>query len=151
MPSFSLTDNLGNPVQNVKVDWTSLSSLFNYVKAAVLHLIVAPDFLARKDETLTQAAPNPLQFQLNAADGFQLGSTVREITVTPGAAVLVVVNTTAQSGLIAGDPFHAPATVPANTGYVGMSITGSLDADVSAPVGNLTFGMDKSTSVSLAF
>jgi hypothetical protein len=151
MPTFSLTDNLGNPVQNVKVDWTSLSSLFNYVKAEVLHLIVAPDFLARRDETLTQAAPKPLQFQFSAGPGFQLGSTVPEITITPGAAVLVVVNTTAKSGLIAGDPFHAPATVPANTGYVGMSITGSLDPGVSETVGDLTFGMDKSTSVSLAF
>lgn len=151
MPSFSLTDNLGNPVQNVKVDWTSLSSLFNYVKAEVLHLIVAPDFLARTNETLTQAAPNPLQFQLSAGPGFQLGNTVPEITITPGAAVLVVVNTTANSGLITGDPFHAPATVPANTGYVGMSITGTLDPGVSETVGNLTFGMDQSMSLSLAF
>jgi hypothetical protein len=151
MPGFSLTDNLGDPVQDVKVDWTSLSSLFNYVKAEVLHLIVAPDFLARKDETLTQAAPNPLQFQLSAGPGFQLGSANPEITVNPGAAVLVVVNTTANSGLIADDPFQAPATVPANTGYVGMSFTGTLDPGVTESVGDLTFGMDKSASVSLAF
>lgn len=32
MSDFSITDHLGNPLQGVKVGWTSASALFDYLK-----------------------------------------------------------------------------------------------------------------------
>jgi hypothetical protein len=152
MPDFSLTDNLGNPVDGVKVDWTSLSSIFKYAKTELLHLAVAPDFLACKDQPLSEAAPNPIRFDLKVGNDFQLGDgTQPEIDLAPGAEASLVANTTQGSSLIVGDPFHAPATVPANTGYVGIALTGSLSLGLGASDGNLTFGINKGQLITFAF
>ena len=151
MPDLSITDSLGNPVDISTVQWTSASSLGNYLKSELLHLSVAPDFVARKDEVLTQAAAKPVSFKLSAAHGFQLGGTTPEIELTPGAEVELFVNATAGSDLFDGDSFHVPITVPAQTGYVGMSFQGSLDLGVSGSSGDLTFGIDSKGSITLEF
>ena len=151
MPSFSLTDDLGKPVAAPAVDFTSASSLFQYLKSEVLHLAVAPDFLARKDQPLTQAAPDPIQFQLKVGPLFQLGNTRPEIDVTPGLQVRVRANTTKGSNLFQDDPFVVAAAVPEHTGYVGLQMTGALDLGVSGSAGDLTFGFDVKSSVTIEY
>jgi hypothetical protein len=150
MSDFSITDNLGNPLEGVKVDWTSASALFNYLKTETLHLAVAPDFLSRKDDPLSKAAAKPLEFQMSVGHDFEIGSATPEINVTPGAQVALCVNASAGSNLFDDDPFPVVATVPAQTGYVGLSITGSVDANVSG-TGDLTFGVDRSQSITLDY
>jgi hypothetical protein len=149
MPSFSLTDDLGKPFGAPKVDFTSASSLFQYLKSEALHLVVAGDFLALKDQPLTQAAPNPIQFQLKAANLFQLGNATPEIDVTPGLQVRVRANTTKGSNLFQDDPFQLTAAIPEHTGYVGLQLAGSLDLGVSGSVGDLTFGFDARGSIAI--
>src|ERR1700733_12516883 len=100
MPDFSITDSLGNPVDGVKVDWTSASSLFTYLKSEGMHLIVLPDFQALKDKGIAQAAPKPLTFQVQIGHDFQLGNLVPEVDITPGAQVEITVNATAGSDLL---------------------------------------------------
>ncbi len=56
MPDIQITDQLDKPVETVKIDLTHPSSLVKYLKAELLHLAVVPDFLAKKDDTLSQAA-----------------------------------------------------------------------------------------------
>ena len=151
MPDLSITDSLGNPVDISAVNWTSASSLYNYLKSEALHLAVAPDFVKIKDRTLTQAAPNPVTFKLSVQHAFQLGNTTPEIDLTPGAEVALLANVTAGSDLFDDDSFHVPVTAPEQTGYVGMSFQGSLDLGVSGSSGDLTFGIDQSRSITLEF
>ena len=151
MADFKISDSLGNPVDTSTVKWTSASSLCNYLKSELLHLAVAPDFMARKDQLLTEAAPKPVTFGLSVQHDFQLGDTTPEIDVTPGAKVEVLVNATAGSDLFDGDSFHLPNTVPNQTGYVGMSLTGSLDLGVSGCSGDLSFGIDRSGAITVEF
>ena len=151
MPDLSITDSLGNPVDISTVNWTSASSLYNYLKSEALHLAVVPDYLAVKDEPLTQAVPKPTTFQLTVQHDFQLGGVVPEIDLTPAAQVELFTNGTAGNDLFDGDPFHVPLTVPAQTGYVGMLFQGSLDLGVSGSSGDLTFGLDKNAGITLQF
>jgi hypothetical protein len=108
MPTFSLTDNLNNPIA-LPVNWTDFSALFKYLRSETLHLMVFPDFLAKKDDPITVAAPKPLTAQLKAGNQFQLGNTSPEIEFTPQAEIDLVVNTNAGSNLFDGDPFEVHA------------------------------------------
>jgi hypothetical protein len=151
MPDFSITDSRDNPVDISTVSWTSASSLFNYAKSELFHLTVAPEFVELKDKLLTQAAPKPTSFRLSLQHEFQLGNTTPEINLTPGAKVEVLVNATAGSNLFDDDSFHVPAKVPADTGYVGMSLQGSLDLGVCGSSGDLTFGIDRNAAITIEF
>src|SRR5689334_17100378 len=151
MPTFSLTDNAGNAVENVKVDWTSASSLFRYLRSQLLHLIVVPDYLALRHKPLAEAAPQPLDFEIKVGNTFELGGESPEIEITPKAHARLFVNATRDSNLFGDDPFRAAATVPENTGYVGFSADGALDVNVTAPVSSLTFGFDANKSITLGF
>jgi hypothetical protein len=151
MPTFSLTDDIGQPVDNVKVDWTSASSLFRYLRSQVLHLIVVPDYLDRRTKPLAEAAPQPIDFLLKVGNKFELGGENPEIAITPTAQVIFTVNTTEGSNLFVDDPFRADATVPQNTGYVGLSVQGTLDAGVSTIVSSLGFGFDANKSITIGF
>jgi hypothetical protein len=151
MPDFSIKDSLGNPVDIAQVNWTSASSLGNYVKSQALHLIVVPDFIARKDKTLTEAAPKPLTFHLSVKHDFQLGNTKPEIDITPGAEVRLTVDATQGDDLFDDDSFHVPSAVPPGTAYVGLTLTGSLDLGVSGSSGDLTFGIDRSSRITFQF
>jgi hypothetical protein len=148
MSTFSLTDNFANPVA-VPVNWTDRSALSKYLKSETLHLVVFPDFLQHKDELISQIAPQPLKAQLKVGYKFQLGGANPEIDVTPEAQVSVEVNAKAGDNLFDDDPFAVAATVPANVAYVGMTFDGSLDVDVSGTSGDLTFGFDSSSELSL--
>jgi hypothetical protein len=151
LPDLSITDSLGNPLDISTVKWTSGSSLYNYGKSELFHLAVAPDFVSIKDKTLTQGAPKPLSFKLSLQHAFQLGGSTPEIDVTPGGEVDFFVNATPGSSLFDDDNFHLPVTVPAQTGYVGMSFHGSLDLGVSGSSGNLSFGIDSNRAIALEF
>jgi hypothetical protein len=151
LPDFSITDSLGNPVDISTVKWTSGSSLYSYLKSEALHLAVVPDFIKIKDKALTQAAPKPTSFKLSVQHDFQLGATTPEIDLTPGAEVDLIVNATPGSNLFDDDSFHLPVTVPTQTGYVGMSFQGSLDLGVGGSSGDLTFGIDGKSSITLEF
>jgi hypothetical protein len=151
MPDIQVTDQLDQPVQSVKIDLTHPSSLVRYLKTELLHLAVLPDFLAKKDDTLNQAAKKAIQFQAKAGHKFQLGNTKPEIDVTPGAQVTISVNANPGTNLFDGDPFHATAKVPDNTGYVSVGFQGSLDLGISGSDGDLTFGFDKTNTVSLEY
>jgi hypothetical protein len=151
MPDIQVTDQLDKPIETIKIDMTHPSSLVKYLKTELLHLAVLPDFLARKDSVLSQAATKPTQFQAKAQHDFQLGNTKPEIDVTPTAQTTIRVNASPGSGLFDGDPFHAPAKVPDHTGYVSVGFQGSLDLGVSGSDGDLTFGFDKTTTVSLEY
>ncbi|MBV9768612.1 MAG: hypothetical protein JOZ32_03490 [Bryobacterales bacterium] len=150
MSTFSLTDDFNNPVP-VPVNWTSPSALFKYLKSEGLHLIVFPDFIQHKDQLISQITPQPLQARLKVGYKFQLGGTLPEIDVTPEAQVSVEVNAKAGSNLFSDDPFSVAATVPPNVAYVGLTLDGSLDLDVSGVTGYLTFGFDHSSELSLGY
>ena len=129
MPDISFTDNLGTPVETVKIDPSQPSSLVSYGQTQVLHLLVAPDFLALQDKALPVAAPKPIQFQATLGNGFQLGTTTPAITLTP----------------------KAQATLRADAAHAGLEVTGTLGLGVSGSAGDLTFGLNAQSSVTLAF
>src|ERR1035441_5274688 len=83
MPDISITDDLGKPVETVKIDLSQPSSLVNYARSQTLHLIVAPDFVALEGTALPEAAPKPIQFQTTLGNGFQLGTLAPVIALTP--------------------------------------------------------------------
>ncbi|HEX4748419.1 MAG TPA: hypothetical protein VH302_02655 [Bryobacteraceae bacterium] len=139
MPDIEITDDLGTPVESIKPDLESPSSLFNYVKAQLLHLAVAPDFMQRKDSLLTKVAPQPIDFKAKFSEKFQLGTTTQPaICFTPGCAVDIDVDATSKE-------------LPANTGSVKIHFIGSLDAGISETSGDLTFGFDAASTVELSF
>src|SRR3984885_12487937 len=150
MSTFSLTDNFNNPV-TAPVNWTSSSTLFKYLKSEGLHLVVFPDFLQHKDQLIGQITPQPLQAHLTVGYKFQLGAANPEIDVTPEAQVAVEVNAKAGSDLFDDEQFAIAATVPPDVAYVGLKLDGSLDLDVSGSSGDLTFGFDRSTELSLGY
>jgi hypothetical protein len=149
MPDIQVTDQVNTPVETIKVDPAHPSSLAKYLTTELLHLAVLPDFLARKGKLLSQAAPKPIQFQAKVQQNFQLGKTKPEIDVTTSAQATIRVNCSPGTNLFDGDPFHAAAKVPDHTGYVSVGFEGSLDLGVSGSDGDLTFGFDKTTTVSL--
>lgn len=151
MPDIQVTDQLDKPVESIKIDLSHPSSLIKYLKTELLHLAVFPDFLAKKDSLLTQAATKPIQFQAKAQQEFQLGNTKPEIDVTPTAQATIRANASPGTNLFDDDPFHSPAKVPDHTGYVSAGFQGSLDLGVSGSDGDLTFGFDKTTTVSLEY
>jgi len=140
MPDIQLTDDLGKSAPSVKIDLSQPSSLVKYAKTELLHLVVAPDFIARAPQSLTTAAPNPISFQLKVQHEFQLGGDQPEIALTPTFQATLRANTTEGSNLFEDDPFELPATVPGQTGYVSLALKGSLGLGVSGSSGNLTFG-----------
>jgi hypothetical protein len=150
MSTFSLTDNFNNPV-SFPVNWTSLSALSKYLKSETLHLIVYPDFLQHKDEPIAQIVPQPLKAHLTVGYKFELGGANPEIDFTPQAEVAVEVNAQAGSNLFDDDPFAVAATVPPNVAYVGLTLDGSLDLDISGSSGDLTFGFDRNTEVNIGY
>ena len=151
MPDIQITDQLDKPVGTIKIDLSQPSSLLKYLRTELLHLAVLPDFLARKDSTLSQAATKPIKFQVKAQHEFQLGNTKPEIDVTPEAQATIRVNASPGSNLFDDDPFHAPAKVPDQTGYLSVGFQGSLDLGVSGSDGDLTFGLDRTAGVSLEY
>jgi hypothetical protein len=151
MPDIQVTDQLDKPVGTIKIDLSHPSSLVKYLKTELLHLAVVPDFLARKDETLSKAAPKPLQFQAKAQQKFQLGNTKPEIDITPAGQATIRVNASPGTNLFEGDPFHAAAKVTDATGYVSVGFEGSLDLGVSGSDGDLTFGFDRTSTVTLEY
>lgn len=151
MSDIQITDQLDKPVPDVKVDPSSPSSLVKYLKTKVLHLAVLPDFIERKDLLLSKAAPKPIRFDCKIQHEFQLGNTHPEIGVTPGLGASVRANASSGSNLFESDPYHLPATVPPGIGYVSAAFTGSLGLGVSGTAGDLTFGLARSTAVSLEF
>jgi len=150
MSTFSLTDNFNNPV-TVPVNWSSPSALFKYLKSEGLHLVVFPDFIQHKDQLIAQIAPQPLQAQLKVGYKFQLGGANPEIDFTPQAQVSVEVNAKSGSNLFDDDPFAVVAAVPPNVAYVGLTLDGSLDLDISGSSGDITFGFESSTEMNLAY
>src|SRR5437763_333713 len=149
MADIQITDQLDKPVDTIKIDLSHPSSLLKYLKTEALHASVLPDFLQRKDLILTQAATKPIEFEAAAKHKFQLGNTKPEISVQPGAKLSIRVNATPGSNLFESDPFVAPVTVPNNTGYVGVAFEGSLDSGVSGSEGDLTFGFEAKSAVTL--
>jgi hypothetical protein len=152
MPDIKVTDNLGNPADNIKVDLSHPSSLVKYLKAELLHLAVLPDFLAMKDTPIGQAAAaKALIFEASAQNKFQLGNTKPEIDITPGAKASIQVNVTPNASLFDSDAFHVPAKVPPGEGYMSVGFQGSLDLGVSGSAGDLTFGYAASSTVALSY
>jgi hypothetical protein len=151
MPDIQVTDQLDKPVETIKIDLGHPSSLVKYLKTELLHLGVLPDFLARNDSILSQAAAKPIQFQAKAQHSFQLGSTKPEIEVTPTVQATIRVNASPGTSLFDGDPFPAPAKVPDHSAYVSVGFQGSLDLGFSGSDGDLTFGFDKASTVNLEY
>jgi hypothetical protein len=151
MADIQITDNVGQPIDGVKIDPTHPSSLVKYLKSELLHLAVFPDFLKLKDSQLGQAAHEAITFKAHAAHAFQLGNAAPVVTITPTTDAAIYANANPGSGVVSGDPFLNTANVPVNTGYVGISLGGSLDAAVSGASGDFSWGIDKNTGVSLGF
>lgn len=151
MPDFQVTDQLDKPVDSVKIDLTHPSSLVKYCRNEVLHLAVSPDFLERKDLVLTQAASKPIQFQAKAEQKFSIGKVIPSISITPETSATIRVNATPKSNLFEGDSFHAPARTPDATGYVSVGFEGSFDASVSETDGDISFGFEKTSGVSIEY
>jgi hypothetical protein len=121
LADIQLTDDPGKSAPDIKIDLTQPSSLLKFAKTEILHLAVAPDFLERATQPLRTAAPNPISFQLKLEHKFQLGNTKPEIDLTPSFQASIRANATAGSDLFDQDPFHVPATVPPQTGYVSLA------------------------------
>jgi hypothetical protein len=151
MPDIQVTDQLDKTVDTIKIDLTHPSSLIKYLKTELLHLAVFPDFLARKDSLLSQAATKPIKFQAEIGHTFQLGNTKPEIDLTPTAEAAIRVNASPGTNLFDRDPFYAVAKVPNHTGYLSVGFHGSLDLGVGGSDGDLTFGFDKTSTVSLKY
>lgn len=149
MPDISITDQLDTQIS--PVDLSNPSSLFNYLKAELLHLAVLPDFIARKDSKLSQAATKPIQFKADVKNDFQLGNSVPEIDVTPEVQATIRVNASPGTSLDDADPFSVGTEVPDQTGYVSVGFEGSLDLGISRSKGDLTFGFDATSTVSLEY
>ena len=129
MPDISITDDLGKPVETVKIDLSQPSSLVNYARSQVLHLIVAPDFVALEGKALAEAAPQPIQFQATLGNGFQLGTSAPQITLTP----------------------KVQAVLRADAAHAGLEVTGSFGVGAGGSAGDLTFGLDATSSVTIGF
>jgi hypothetical protein len=129
MPDISITDDLGAPVESVKIDLSQPSSLVNYARAQVLHLIVVPDFLALQDKDLPVAAPKPIQFQARLGTDFALGTAEPRITLSPKVQAVL----------------HADST------HAGLEATGSLAVSAGGTAGELSFGIDAGSSVTIGF
>ena len=56
MPEISITDDLGKPVEPVKIDPTQPSSLVNYARSQALHLIVVPAFVVLEGKGLQRSS-----------------------------------------------------------------------------------------------
>jgi hypothetical protein len=151
MPDIQLTDDLGQSAPNVKIDLSQPSSLIKYAKTELLHLAVAPDFIARASQSLTTAAPNPISFQLKVQHEFQLGGTQPEIAITPSFQATIRANTTKGSNLFENDPFKIASTVPDQTGYVSLALRGSLSLGVCGSSGDLTFGFAANQTVAVEY
>jgi hypothetical protein len=129
MPDISITDDLGKPVEAVKIDLSQPSSLVNYARSQLLHLMVAPDFVGLQNTALSQAAPKPIEFQATLGNEFQLGMAQPEITLTP----------------------KVQAVLRADAAHAGLEVTGSLGLGVGGSAGDLTFGLDAKSSVTIGF
>jgi hypothetical protein len=129
MPEISITDDLGKPVEAVKIDLSQPSSLVTYARSQLLHLVVAPDFVALQDKALSEAAPKPIQFQAKLGNSFQLGATTPAIALTPNVEAVL----------------HADAS------HAGLRVTGTLGLGVSGAAGDFTFGMDAKSGVTIEF
>lgn len=151
MPQFTLTDTASNPVEGSQFDWTSASSLFRFLEAKTLHFLIVPDYLVHKDEPLSAAIPKPVSFNLTASNTFTLGAAQPEVRITPGTSITLRANATPGADLFLGDPFRVPATVLPSTGYVGLSLTGSLALGLSGSAGELTFGFNAGSSVTFEY
>lgn len=152
MPDFSLTDSLGAPLSGVPINWKDTSALMKYLKSQVLHLMVFPDFLERRDKTLAEAAPAPLEFEMSAGDGFDLGVAQAEVTISPAAKVLLRINATSGSPLFSGDVFRVAAKVPPGTGYVCLRFAGTLGVDVSGlSAANIAFGFSQHSGITFEY
>jgi hypothetical protein len=151
MADIQLTDDLGNSVPGVKIDLSQPSSWLPYAKAELLHLTVAPDFIARAPQLLSAATPNPISFQLTLQHEFQLGNTQPAIDLTPSFHPGIRANTTKGSDLFDAEPFRIACTVPDQTGYVSLALQGALDLGVSGSSGDLTFGIDANGGIALEY
>jgi hypothetical protein len=129
MPEISITDDLGKPVEAVKIDPTQPSSLVNYARSQALHLIVVPDFVVLEGKGLAEAAPKPIQFQATLGNGFQLGTSEPVITLTP----------------------KVQAVLRADASHAGLEVTGSFCVGAAGSAGDLTFGLDVTSSVTIGF
>src|SRR5580700_3738483 len=151
MPDIQLTDDLGKSAPNVKIDFSQPSSLLKYAKTELLHLAVAPDFIARAALPLTAAAPNPISFHLTLQHAFQLGDSNPEVDLSPSFQARIRANTTKGSNLFDEDPFSVASTVPDQTGYVSLALEGSLDLGVCGSAGDLTFGFNAIGNIGLEY
>jgi hypothetical protein len=151
MADIQITDDLGKSIPDVKIDLSQPSSLLKYTKTELLHLAVAPDFIAHASQPLRTAAPNPISFQLTVQHEFQLGNTKPEISLTPSFQATIRANTTKGCNIFENDPFKFTSVVPDNTGYVSLALEGSLNLGVSGSSGDLTFGFDANRTVHLEY
>ena len=150
MPDIQITDTMDRPV-GIAIDLEHPSSLVKYLKGELLHLTVLPDFLARKDLPLSKAATRPIQFQASVKNGFKLGNITPEIDVTPSAQATIGVNATPGSDLFEDDSFPIQAIVPDKNAYISVGLQGALDLGVSGSDGDLSFGLDETTTVSMEY
>src|ERR1022692_1976346 len=151
MVDIQLTDELGKSAPNVKIDLSRPSSLLKYAKSDLLHMAVAPEFTARASQPLTTASPNPICFQLKLQNEFQLGKTEPKIDLTPSLQATIRANTTAGSNLFENDLFKVVLPVPNQTGFVSLSLQGSLDLGATGSSGDLTFGFDTGNTFGLEY
>lgn len=150
MPDIQITDSVEAP-SGIPIDVKKPSSLLKYLKSELLHLAVVPDFLKLKDLPLNEAARRPTSFKAAVKHDFQLGKTGPEIDITPSAEAIIAINASAGQDLFDDDEFPLPATVPNQTGYVRVGFQGSLDVSVDGSNSDLSFGLDKTTTLDLDF
>ena len=124
-----MTDDLGKPVETVKIDPSQPSSLVNYARSQALHFIVVPDFVALEGKALPDAAPKPIQFQATLGNGFDLGTLAPKITFSP----------------------KVQAVLRADAAHAGLEVTGSFGVGAAGSAADLWFGLNATSSVTIGF
>ncbi len=153
MADFEISDNVGNSVDGVPNQVNSVGSLKKYLVAEPLHLLVIPDLAKVSKDKLSEATQGrPIQFQLDVQHGFDFGSSSRKIAFTPESKVTLGIDTGFGHDLFSDGSFAEPCTIPDKTGYVSLSLCGSLEVDGSAPAAtDLTLGFKTHSSVTLQY
>lgn len=152
MADIQFSDNAGKSIDGVPDRITSLGSLAQYLIREPLHLLVIPDLAKVSNDKLSQASKDrPLKFELGLEHAFQLGAANPEVEFTPQSKVAFALDAVSGDDLFAQEPFEVACTIPENTGYACLSLTGAVGIDGATPLADLTVGFKTGVGVTFNY
>jgi hypothetical protein len=153
MSDLQITDNAGAAIDGVPQQIHSIGSLAQYLLTEPLHLAVVPDVIKVAKRSLNDfVTADPFQASLTAQHDFQFGTATPQVNLTPEVQIGLGINAKEGADLFSDEPFDLACTVPANTAYVSLAFTGSLDAGVThTPGSDITVGFDNAETVTYQY